>query len=348
MDERNRSIRRNRKKRKKKRLLLGCSIFFLILLGIGGFLFYNVYQAANNSFSDLERGEHSKLREESVAIGKDPINILIMGIEDYSSGGNGRTDSLMVASINPDKNSIKMLSIPRDTYVDIEGHGQTKINHAHVYGGKELTIDTVEGLLDVPIDYYATVNFKGFKDVIDEIGGVTVDVPFDFSEVSDGEAGSDKHKIYFKEGEMTLNGQEALAYVRMRKQDPRGDFGRSERQKQVIQAAIKESASVSTLLNFSDIAKHIGDNVETNLSVREMYTLKNKYGNKKIDSLTLEGVDDTINGVYYFVPTEEGLANLQNELKMQLGQEVSASETTNTETDSSESDASDYSEETQN
>jgi polyisoprenyl-teichoic acid--peptidoglycan teichoic acid transferase len=143
---------------------------------------------------------------------------------------------------------------------------------------------------------------------------------------------------------MTLNGQEALAYVRMRKQDPRGDFGRSERQKQVIQAAIKESASVSTLLNFSDIAKHIGDNVETNLSVREMYTLKNKYGNKQIESLTLEGEDDTINGVYYFVPTEEGLANLQNELKMQLGQEVSASETTNTESDSSESEATDYSE----
>ena len=97
-------------------------------------------------------------------------------------------------------------------------------------------------------------------------------------------------------------------------------------------------------MNFSDIAKHIGDNVETNLSVREMYTLKNKYGNKKIDSLTLEGVDDTINGVYYFVPTEEGLANLQNELKMQLGQEVSASETTNTESESSESEATDYSE----
>jgi polyisoprenyl-teichoic acid--peptidoglycan teichoic acid transferase len=344
MDERNRMIRRNRKKRKKRRLLLGCSFFMFILFLIGGYMFYNVYEAANNSFSELKRGEHSKLREESVSIGKDPINILIMGIEDYSSGGaRGRTDSLMVASINPDKNSIKMLSIPRDTYVDIEGHGQDKINHAHAYGGKELTIDTVEGLLDVPIDYFVTVNFNGFKEVIDELGGVTVDVPFDFSEVSDGEAGSQKHKIYFKEGEMTLNGQEALAYVRMRKQDPRGDFGRSERQKQVIKAAIKESASVSTLLNFSDIADHIGDNVETNLTVREMYTLKNKYAEKQIDSLTLEGVDDTINGVYYYVPTEEGLANVQNELKGHLGQEVSATETTS---DSTDSEAEDYNEET--
>ncbi|WP_308464559.1 LCP family protein [Fictibacillus barbaricus] len=315
-----------------------------VFLAIGGYMFYNVYEAANNSYSELDRGEHSKLREESVAIGKDPINILIMGIEDYSSGGgNGRTDSLMVASVNPDKNSIKMLSIPRDTYVDIEGHGQSKINHAHAYGGKELTIDTVEGLLDVPIDYYVTVNFKGFKDVIDELGGITVDVPFDFSEVSDGEAGSEKHKIYFKEGEMTLDGQEALAYVRMRKQDPRGDFGRSERQKQVIQAAIKESASVSTLLNFSDLADHIGNNIETNLSVSEMYTLKNKYAEKNIESLTLEGVDDTINGVYYYVPTEEGLANVQNELKSHLGQEVSASETTS-DTETTENGSSNYSE----
>ncbi|GGB43586.1 LCP family protein [Fictibacillus barbaricus] len=344
MDERKRAVRRNRKKRKKRRLLLGCSFFMFVFLAIGGYMFYNVYEAANNSYSELDRGEHSKLREESVAIGKDPINILIMGIEDYSSGGgNGRTDSLMVASVNPDKNSIKMLSIPRDTYVDIEGHGQSKINHAHAYGGKELTIDTVEGLLDVPIDYYVTVNFKGFKDVIDELGGITVDVPFDFSEVSDGEAGSEKHKIYFKEGEMTLDGQEALAYVRMRKQDPRGDFGRSERQKQVIQAAIKESASVSTLLNFSDLADHIGNNIETNLSVSEMYTLKNKYAEKNIESLTLEGVDDTINGVYYYVPTEEGLANVQNELKSHLGQEVSASETTS-DTETTENGSSNYSE----
>jgi polyisoprenyl-teichoic acid--peptidoglycan teichoic acid transferase len=327
MDERNRIIRRKRKKRKKRRFLLGCSFFMFVLFLIGGYVFYNVYEAANNSFTKLERGEHSNLREESVKIGKDPINILIMGIEDYSSGGaNGRTDSLMVASVNPDKDTIKMLSIPRDTLVSIEGHGEDKINHAHAYGGKELTITTVEEFLDVPIDYYMTVNFNGFKEVIDEIGGVTVDVPFDFSEISDGEAGSDKHMIYFQKGEMTLNGQEALAYVRMRKQDPRGDFGRSERQKQVIQAAIKESASVNTLLNFSDIADHIGDNVETNLTVREMYTLKKKYSEKKIDSLTLEGENATINGIYYFVPTEDGLAHIQNELKTQLGIKMSASE----------------------
>ena len=156
-------------------------------------------------------------------------------------------------------------------------------------------IDTVENFLDVPIDYYVTVGFDGFSKIVDELGGVDVDVPFDFWEKDI--YNNNKH-INFTEGPMHLNGEQALAYVRMRKRDPRGDFGRNDRQRQVIKAAISGAISANTLFKVDKLSNIIGNNVETNLKPSEIYSLERTYSKmdaSKIESIRLDnkGHDET-------------------------------------------------------
>ncbi|KEZ48766.1 LCP family protein [Metabacillus indicus] len=316
--------RRYQKKKRKNsifRRILGLLLLIAIISGAYfGYLFYTTYQAANESYTELERGNKSKLREQEVQLSNDPVSILFIGVEDYSSGGQGgRTDSILVGTFNPKTQNMKLLSIPRDTRVEIPGTGRSsKINSAYGKGGIETTIDTVENLLNIPIDYYATVNFEGFKEIVDEVGGVTVDVPFDFWEYTDTKP---RQKIYFKEGKAKLDGEEALAYARMRKRDPRGDFGRNDRQKQIVMSTIDSILKPNNLLKIDDVSRHIGQNVETNIRVSEGLAFANKYKNfnsKDIDQLTLEGSDATIGGGYYFIPSEESIITIQSELKQHL------------------------------
>lgn len=317
--------RTNNKKKKRKVWKIIILFFMMILLtvvGYGAYMFFQAYQAANDSYSELNRGEKSELRNEAVSIGKEPVSILLLGVEDYASGGSGgRSDTIMVATFNPDLKTMKLVSIPRDTKVYIPSQDKyDKINHSF-NSGKESTIETVEDFLDIPIDYYATVNFEGFKTIIDEIGGVDVEVPFDFWEYTDGWP---REKIYFKEGISHLNGEEALAYARMRKRDPNGDFGRNDRQKQIIKAMVDTIVTPKNLLKIDDIAKHAGENVETNMKVSaaiSFITNFKSFTSESITNLKLEGEGEN-NGIYYFIPDEESLEELKAELQNHLEYEA--------------------------
>jgi len=310
-----------RKKKKKKSLLkkvlMLFTLVFLIVGGYAGFLFYKTYQA---SYDDIGR-DKSDLRDEAVSISNDPVSVLLMGVEDYSSGGKGgRSDTLMLATFNPKDKTMKLLSIPRDTRVWIpEKEVYTKINHAYAHGGKELTIKTVEEFLNIPIDYYVTVNFEGFKNIIDILGGIEVNVPFDFTQNSDDRVAE---KLVFKEGPMALDGRYALAYARMRLEDPRGDLGRNERQKEVVMAIIDKLTSASTLLKVDKLAEEIGKNIETNMKISEALGFYKKYSDfntSNIEQVTLIGSPQYIGGISYYIVDEEGLADLQNALKQHLG-----------------------------
>ncbi len=313
-----------RVKKKKKRPILR-RLFFLalvLLIGVGlyvGYVFYQTLEAANNSYDDLGR-EKSKLRDNAVSISNDPVSILLLGVEDYSSGGKGgRSDTLMVATFNPADQTMKLLSIPRDTRVEVPGEGLDKINHSFSKGGKELTIETVEDFLEIPIDYYATVNFDGFKNIVDIVGGITVDVPFDFEQNSDDPKAE---KLQFFEGPMELNGRYALAYARMRLQDPNNDIGRNERQQQVVKAIIDEIASAGTLLKVDQLTDEVGKNVETNMKVSELLGFYQKYSGfstSNIETIKLDGVGEYIGGVSYWLPEEESIIKVQDELKGHLG-----------------------------
>ncbi|MFC7394674.1 LCP family protein [Scopulibacillus cellulosilyticus] len=323
-----RSERRQKKKKKRtaRKVMLVVLILVLVVVGYGGYLAFNAYRAAYGSYNPLDR-DKSKMRKEAVQIGKDPISILLMGVENYATHGKGgRTDTLIVVTLNPHTHKMTMTSIPRDSRVMIAGKGQyDKINSAYPYGdasgygGNKAIIDTVENYLNIPIDYYAKINFKGFKEVVDELGGIDVNVPFSFWEYDE----SHKHKIYFHKGKQHLNGKEALAYVRMRHRDPRGDFGRNQRQRQVIRAAINKAKSANTLFKIDDITNILGKNVETNLKPSEIYGLEQAYS--KVDSSKIKtykldvGTDATINGVYYFIPDEANVQKVSRELNSSLG-----------------------------
>jgi len=309
-----------RKKRKKVKVILTIA---LLLIGIYvTYIAYQAVKAARDSYTELDRGTTSNLRNEAVKFGKEPVSILLLGIENYATGGSGgRADSIIVATFNPNLESVKLLSIPRDTRVYIPSKDkEDKINHSY-NDGTESTIDTVENFLSIPIDYYATVDFDGFKGIIDEIGGINVEVPFDFWEYSDSE---NREKIYFTKGMSHLNGEEALAYVRMRKRDPKGDFGRGDRQKQVIQASIDSLLSPSNILKFDNIFSHVGDNIQTNLKISDclsFITNFSSFSSENITNLSLKGSGTRIKNIYYFIPEETSISQVKQELKDHLNYE---------------------------
>jgi polyisoprenyl-teichoic acid--peptidoglycan teichoic acid transferase len=316
----NRVSRIKKKRRRRKRLLSFLLIIALSGFSYAGYVAFHAFNAVNNSYAEVEGREDegkSDLREEPVYVSSDPFSVLLLGIEDYSDEyDHGRSDTIMVATFNPENQTMKLLSIPRDTMVKIPEFGRDKINHAFADGGKEKVIETVEEFLDIPIDYYVTVNFDGFTNIVDVLGGVTVDVPFDFDDIN-----NDWERFYFKEGTQKLNGEEALVYARMRMKDPRGDFGRNERQRQIITSLIDQLSSPKTLMKIDDIAAEIGDNIETNMKVKEGLAFRKKYSDfnsSKIEQLELKGYDETIRRVYYFMPDEENVEDIKSTLQTHL------------------------------
>ena len=128
----------------------------------------------------IEREKSEKRTEEITLTKQDPFSVLMLGV-DEREGDSGRSDTMIVLTVNPNQNSIKMLSIPRDTRTEIVGHGTTdKINHAYAFGGEKMSIATVENLLDIPIDYYVGSIWKDFKDIVDAVGGIQVNNNLDF------------------------------------------------------------------------------------------------------------------------------------------------------------------------
>ncbi|MEK4087405.1 MULTISPECIES: LCP family protein [Bacillus] len=324
-------VRKKKKSKRKiifKRILLLLTLVLLVAAGFGGYKVYKTINAADNAYDALSRGDKSKLRDKVINMKKKPFSILFMGIENYAtSGKGGRSDSLIVVTLDPRNKTMKMLSIPRDTRVTLAGDTtgkKSKINAAFAKGGADETVSTVEDLLGIPIDKYVTVDFNGFKDVIDEVGGVDVKVPFDFDEMSDV---SKKKRIYFKKGNMHLNGEQALAYARMRKQDKRGDFGRNDRQKQILNALIDQMSRAGNIAKIDKIAETASNNVQTNIRITEGLALQQIYSgftSKKIDTLTITGSDlylggtATTRGTYYFQPDPTNLEKVRQELQKHL------------------------------
>ncbi|WP_226529246.1 LytR family transcriptional regulator [Metabacillus niabensis] len=304
---------RESKKKKKKWLWITLSIIGLLVLGTGGYAFYLYKSAADTVASiqeDLDRDKSEKRTEQVVFEEKDPISILLMGV-DERDGDRGRSDSLILMTVNPNTNTTQMVSIPRDTRTEIIGKGkQDKINHAYAFGGTEMAINTVENFLDVPVDYFVKINMESFKDTVDAVGGVEVNNTLNFS--YDG--------YDFPEGKITLDGDKALAFTRMRKEDPRGDFGRQERQRQIIEAVIKKGANVSSITKFGDMFGVVRDNVKTNLTFDEMWDIQANYKTaaQNLEQFQVEGSGDTIDGIYYYIVPEENRLALSDQLKEHL------------------------------
>ncbi|WP_078543829.1 LCP family protein [Litchfieldia alkalitelluris] len=312
------------KKKRRKRVMLWIMVPFLLIgLGIATYatyLFNKAASAAETSQETLERGEKSEKREIAVNPKHDNISILFMGVDDSAKrelGTATRTDALILATLNEQEKSVKMVSIPRDSLVYIPSMGkEDKINHAY-YNGAESTIETVEELFDIPVDYFVKLNFEAFIDVVEALDGVYVDVPVSFSEMDSQDR---KNAIQLEEGFQLLNGEEALALSRTRKID--NDIERGKRQQLVLQAIIQRAASVASVSKYGGVIDALGDNITTNFKFGELIALHDyaTEGSKlQIESFHLQGADLWTPTYYYQLDQanlEEISSTFQNHLRL--------------------------------
>jgi polyisoprenyl-teichoic acid--peptidoglycan teichoic acid transferase len=312
-------VQKKKKNRKKWIYWVLTPLLFILLVGGGyaTYLYNKAEHAVNQSYKPLDRT--STKRTTAVNPDIDNITVLFAGLDESKERGTPalRTDALMLATFNQKQKSIKLLSIPRDSYVYIPSKGrQDKITHAYGKGGITSTIETVEELLDIPVDYYVKMNFDAFIDVVEALGGVDVNVTKHIDEMDSKDR---HHAIILEPGFQTLNGEEALAYARTRKID--SDIERGKRQQEIIKAIITKASSAQSVTKYGDVIEAVGENMETDLSFKDMksfidYVTAGTY--LSVDTLTLEGSNSTIGGVYYYQLDETTLEQVKTTLKTQL------------------------------
>lgn len=275
------------KRRRQKGKGRGWKIFLAILLVfalvIGGtvFYFYNhAKKTVNDKIHDPVETIDTDLTKKKVK-GTEPLNILLLGI-DSDAGQSGRSDAIMIMRLLPGSDKMKIVSIPRDARTEIIGKGfDDKINHAYAFGGASMAIATVENFLNIDIDYYVSINMNGLIELVNELGTITV---------NNDVAWTDKN-YDFPIGRIEMDGEKTKAFVRMRKQDAEGDFGRTKRHRKVIEGIIREGASVASIPKIKGMIDVLGGideesqqkNLATNMDFDDMQKLLLGYKDTRND-----------------------------------------------------------------
>jgi len=290
-------------KRARKKLYLKMSILVILLsiiVSVGVFGLMN----------DLGISDKQELLVEQ------KLNFLILGSDALNQGIN-RADSIMVASVDLKDGQIGILSLPRDTRVQIPGkEGYHKLNAAYAYGGSELIKETVEKLIKVPIDYSISTDFNGFKSIINTLGGIEVNVAKDLKYID--QAGG--LYIDIPAGNQTLYGQQALEYIRFR-HDRLGDIGRIRRQQKFIKAVMDKILTPKVIFKIPKLIKQLSDNIETDLPMTKGLKLAieltdeiRDFNRSKIKMETLPGIPKYIDGISYWVPDKAKLEAVTSNL----------------------------------
>ena len=235
------------------------TIFFLAACGTGGFYYY-----LNSLNRTLSSGTTTQIQNVLAPVVADktidaPVTILLLGRDTRDvETEQGRADTIMLLHIDPATKSAALLSIPRDTLVDIPGHGQDKINAAYAYGGEELTIKTVSIFLDAVINHYATIDFDGFVKLVDELGGVDVMI--------DRPIIDPKTNAYIAAGNHHFTGEQALSYTRSRSTEF-GDIGRIQRQQLIFKELVKQKMDIKYISNINSYLNILVDNIRTDMDL---------------------------------------------------------------------------------
>jgi len=316
----------------KKWVVSTIAVVSVLVVGVAGYglYIYNSVKATANEIyekrepsvvpvtvsSDGKTGgqaDTSKSAENPPAVHlneREPFTVLVMGV-DQREDDPGRSDSMILLTVNPAKQSILMFNIPRDTRTEIVGHGTTdKINHAYAFGGVNMSVATVEHFLGYPVNYYIKVNMEGFAKIIDLLGGVEVNNPFAF-----------QYEGYdFKQGDLKLDGSEALAFSRMRYDDPRGDLGRNARQREILEQVINNALKISNVVKVESLLNQVGDSVRTDITFDNMKTFVTDYRSdlKTIEQVEIKGQGKKINGIWYYMVSEEERQRIHNVIKEHL------------------------------
>ncbi|MEQ7287878.1 LCP family protein [Enterococcus gallinarum] len=293
------------------------AVLVIGVVGIGAKLYMDLSGSIQKTYESVERSQDEKKRENPVDLKKqESFSVLLMGIDtgDLGRVDQGRSDTMMVATVSPEDQQTTIVSIARDTYVDIVGHGtKDKINHAYAFGGPAMSMDTVQKYLDIPVDHYISINMAGLKELVDAVGGIEVNNDLTFSQ----------DNYDFTIGKITLDGDQALAYSRMRYEDPNGDYGRQERQRKIVEGIAKKVLSFDGVSKYQDILRAVESNMKTDMSFDNMRTIALDYRDafKTIKQDQLKGEGFMQDGISYQRVSEEELNRVQTELKEQLNLE---------------------------
>lgn len=311
-----RKKKRRHSKRKKKILEVGLIVIFLAIVGVGAYagrIYYDVNHTAQSVYKKKNKSIKNLRGQQAIHLdGQKPFSILLLGTDTGSLGrkGQGRTDSMILATVTPQTKQTKMLSIARDSRVKIARTNKlAKINSAYEYGGISNTINTVQNFLDVPVDYYVLLNMRGIEQLVNAVGGVKVNNKFTFN--YEGK--------YFPKGVIYLNGADALKYSRMRYSDPDNDFGRQRRQQQIIQAVLRKAVSLNMLTHYNEFLTAMQDNLQTNLTLEDVLSIQKKYRKAlNFQTLQLRGQEQMIDGQSYQVIDAHEVSAVTQILKQQL------------------------------
>ena len=304
-------LERARITRRRKHIALGCGVTLLIAIvafAVYGSVWLGALSKRMTNEATITPEVTGALETEEPERSGDPFYMLVMGVDARERGENARSDTLIVVRVDPTQEQVTMLSIPRDTRVEVPGHGKTKINAAHAYGGPALAIETVRKFTGLPIAHYMEIDFDGFKEIVDAMGGVTVAVPERVHDMK--AAGHDASAATLEAGEQKLTGAQALTFVRSR-QYPTGDFQRIANQQIFMKALFRQGLQLGNALRLPKMLDAVADSVTTDLSVTDLYRIANdmkSMSDEDLMTVTMPGEARMIGGGSYVIPDEEAFA----------------------------------------
>ena len=294
-----------RKPRQKRRVW---PAVLLIIVFIGAAVAGAMVASSTLGFEDPKHNPVSKLERENketeLIKAKDKTTVLIMGV-DVREDDVGRSDTMMIATIDPKLDKASLLSVPRDTRVRIYGYGFDKINAAYAFGGEPLSEKTVENLLGIDIDHYVIINTKSFVKIIDAIGGVDIDVEkrMYYEDPWDDDGGL---YIDLYPGMQHMDGKTAVTYVRYR--DSEGDIGRIHRQQKFMEACMDKIVSPDIITKIPAVVREVVDAIETDMTFRQLLEIAGALKAAQQNGLTTEmvpGYPLYIDGISYWMPDVE-------------------------------------------
>lgn len=308
------SERRHHHRNKKNKIWRFIIALLILFFVVDGLIIAKVYNDARNAVDTTYHKVKNKTERNAartISNGK-PFSILLLGTDtgDYGRTYTGRTDTMMVAIVNPNTKKTTLVSIPRDTEVAIPGHGfENKINSAYTYGGTSMAMNIVQSYFNVPIDHYIEMNMGGLVQLSSALGSIKVDNDLDFTNLG----------YHFKKGTVTINESNILAYTRMRYQDSRGDYGRQLRQRLVLEGLVKKIATVQGITKYQSILSALSSNMKTDITFNEMKSIATKYRSaSEVEQIQLQGYGKMIDGISFQVVPQENVDAVTKKLRTAL------------------------------
>lgn len=332
-------VRKKRKKhgKAKKIVLIVLAVLVVLCVAVGAAvaLYMNSISDSMKMDSQQQSELDSVLTESTV---QEPYYVLLLGSDARETDTTSRSDTMILARIDANVGKATLVSIPRDTKVEIEGHGTQKINAAYAFGGPAGAVQAVENLSGIEISHYAEIHFDELETAVDQLGGIWVDVP-----VSNNQTGSSNTGVELNAGMQRLNGEQALAFARERYGYNEGDFQRAENQRILVQALADTILSLPPT-ELPGAVQSLASCISTDYDINELITLAQTFQQAEhyyFYSAMVPSTTQTIDGVSYTITLEDEWADMMQ--MVDTGQDPSKAnvltKNTQAQTDSEQTDS---------